>query len=198
MTHSPQKPHMTPDAYLSWEEKQLERHEYLQGTLRAMSGGGIEHNQIITNLVTEIQSRLKGTPCRSFTSSQRVQSEGKQLYFYPDVGIYCGSPHRGIGDSISNPKALFEVLSPSTEYYDRFEKFRHYQQIKSLYECFLVHQDSALIEAFRRMEGEQWSVSTHTLYMGLEATLRIESVGIALSLRDIFDGIEFANTEPSV
>lgn len=182
---------VTPQEYLSWEVTQEGRHEYLNGTVRAMSGGSIEHNQIVTNLVTAVASRLLGSGCRSFTSSQRVQANSGRYYFYPDVGIYCGSPQRGEQDSIVNVVALFEVLSPSTERYDRFEKYRRYLEIESLQEYFLVHQDSPLVEVYRRMPGESWSVCAYSLMLGIETSCSIEGVGLVIPLSEIYEGLEF-------
>ncbi len=187
--------YMSPKEYLAWEEKQLERHEYLEGIIRAMSGASITHNQIVANLTRFTGNLLESTPCRSYTSTQRVQSAKSSQYFYPDIVVTCGTPQVGQGDSILNPAALFEVLSPSTERYDRIEKFRRYQAIESLQEYFLVSQDAAIVEAFRRNPNGGWTIE---IYVGLGVEIPIESTGIALSMRDIYNGLEIPDEEAIV
>ncbi len=100
-------PLMTPEEYLTWEVQQLESYEYIRGMIFAMSGGSYAHNQIVANLTRETGVRIQGKPCRNFTSSQRVQAEEGYAYFYPDVGIFCGTPQLGAQDTILNPDCAF-------------------------------------------------------------------------------------------
>jgi Uma2 family endonuclease len=188
-------PVMTPEEYLAWEVQQLESHEYIRGTIFAMSGGSYAHNQIVVNLVHETRRLIQGKPCRNFTSSQRVQAEEGYAYFYPDVGIFCGTPQLGVQDTILNPLVLFEVLSPSTERRDRTKKYDSYRTIESLEEYFLVHQDVVRVEAFRRPKEGEWSQSLHTAYMGLETELVLESVGVRIPLSAIYEGLEISEME---
>lgn len=190
-------PLMTPDEFLEWEETQTERHEYLDGVIRAMSGGSLDHNQIVANITKITGVHLEGTPCRSLTSSQRVQSESVRSYFYPDVVIVCEEPKLGKGDSILNPLVIFEVLSPSTEKYDRYEKFRRYQAIKSLQEYFLIRQDAAIVEAYRRMKGKAWTTTAYSVYVGLDTLLTVESANISFPLRAIYDRVTLEAEEAS-
>ncbi len=185
----------TPAEYLTWEETQTERHEYLAGEIRAMSGGSMEHNTIVSNIAGEVRSRLKGTHCRSFTSTQKVQAQSTGFsFFYPDVVIVCGAPQMGLGDAIRNPVAVFEVQSPSTSHYDRNAKFTGYQTIQSLQEYFIVHQKQARVEAYRRTPEGEWDTTSYTVYIGLGATVPLESVGIALPCREIYDLVEITPT----
>lgn len=188
---------MTAEEYLAWEEAQVERHEFVDGTIRAMSGGSWSHNRVIASLTRFTGNRLDGSSCQNFTNSQRVYSPEKDSYLYPDVGVACGVPLFGKGESLLNPAVIFEALSPSTQKYDRFEKFRLYQAIKSLKEYFLVHQDVAQADAFRRQANGEWDVSTYTVYAGLGATLIIESLGIALPLSEIYSGVETLELDAS-
>ena len=120
-------------------------------------------------------------------SSDLVQSEQGNSYFYPDVVIVCGSPHLGLGDTLQNATAIFEVLSPSTERHDRTKKLRSYQTIETLQEYFLVSQDMALVEAFRRRENGEWTI-TH--YVGRDTSLPLESVGISIPLDALYDNVQ--------
>ena len=189
-------PKMTLDEFLAWEETQEERHEYLDGVIRAMSGGSLDHNQIVANITKVTGVQLENTPCRSLTSSQRVQSESFRSYFYPDLLIVCEEPKLGRGDSILNPLVIFEVLSPSTEKYDRYEKFRRYQTIKTLQEYFLIRQDTAIVEAYRRMKSKTWTTTAYNVYVGLDTVLTVESAGISFPLRAIYDRVTLEDAEP--
>ncbi len=106
-----QRRSLTPEGYIAWEESQVERHEFVNGEIRAMSGGSIAHNAIVNNIAGEVRSRLKGTPCRSFTSTQRIQATTSTSVFYPDIVIVCNVPKVGLPNSILNPITVFEVLS---------------------------------------------------------------------------------------
>lgn len=183
---------MTPEEYLAWEERQIERHEYLHGVLRSMSGGSWRHALICNNIAGEVRTHLKGTPCRSFSQSHRVEIEAGDAYLYPDVAIVCEEPLFGKQEALQNPVVIFEVLSPSTERYDRAQKFRRYQTLQSLREYILVYQDIAQVEVFRRGNEGAWSIITYTLLEGLDASLEIESAGIFLPLREVYEGVEFA------
>ncbi len=186
---------MTLDEFLAWEERQEGRHEFVDGVIRAMSGASYDHNQIVLNLSRETSNRLMGKPCRSFPSAQKVRAEASDTTLYPDVGIHCGKPKLGAGNALLNVVAVFEVQSPSTYRYDRTDKFQHYQQIETLQEYFLVYQDTARIEAFRRTEEGDWDVATYTVYVGLGATLMVESAEIAIPLSGIYYGLDFTEQE---
>ncbi len=196
MSHSSfQARHMTPEEYLAWEETQQERHEYLNGTIRAMSGGSWSHNLIVANVTQAVGVHLSGKPCLRFTSSQRVQAKSERYYFYPDVGIVCGTPQFGFQEALLNPTALFEILSPSTERYDKGEKFALYREIESLTEYFLVYQETPKVEVYRRGVGGEWDTTTYTVYVGLGATLLVESIGIQIPLSEVYDGLDFPEPE---
>ena len=180
---------MTPEEYLAWEGKQLERHEYIDGVLRAMSGGSWNHNLIMGNLMRDVGMQIERTNCKSFSLSHHVQASSTR-YFYPDLGIVCETPLFGEQEALLNPVVLLEVLSPSTERYDRVNKFEWYREIESLQEYFLVYQDMALVEASRRSREGSWVGSTFTAYLGLEAEVVIESVGVRIPLRKIYAGVE--------
>ncbi len=190
---------MTPDEYLEWEVAQEGRHEYIDGEIRAMSGGSIDHNQIVTNLIMEAGSLLKSRRCRILAQGQRTEAQSGLSYFYPDVLITCSALKVGKQSSVLNPTAIFEVLSPSTQRYDRYIKFERYQEIESLQEYFLVHQNSAKIEAYRRSEEGAWDVNACVIYVGLGTTLVLESLGVKIPLSDIYYLVDLPETEePSI
>lgn len=205
-----QKQPMTMDEFLKWEMRQEGRHEYVDGVIyalddleseytgqvvRNMSGASLDHNTIVVNLSGEVRSRLKGKPFKTFTSSQKVRARDDAPLFYPDIGIYCGKPKLGAENALLNVVAIFEVLSPSTERHDRVKKYHHYREIETLQEYFLVYQDAAMIEAFRRTEQGGWDTIRHTVYRGLDETLVVESAGIAVPLREIYDGLDLPEQE---
>ncbi len=196
---------MTMDEFLAWEMRQEGRHEYVDGVIyalddieseytgcviRDMSGASFDHNAIVFNLSGAVSNRLQGKPCRGFTSSQKIRAKDDAPIFYPDIGIYCGKPKLGAENALLNTVAIFEVLSPSTERHDRVKKYHHYRQIETLREYFLVYQDTARIEAFRRTEDGGWDSVRYTAYTGLDDTLIVESAGIAIPLNEIYEGVE--------
>src|SRR5262249_54874860 len=133
----------TPEEYLALEEDADFKSEYFGGEIFAMAGASEEHNTITANVVAEVRQQFRGTPCRVYTSDMRVKGEATGLYTYPDVVAACGErrfERRGT-DSLLNPTVIFEVLSPTTESYDRGRKFENYRQIESLREYILIAQE---------------------------------------------------------
>ena len=165
--------------------------EFFGGEMFAMAGGSPMHSLIAANLIGELRIRLKGRPCKPFTSDLRLKVEATGLFTYPDVSVICGPLQFGAGtdDTVVNPTLLIEVLSDSTEAYDRGEKFQHYRQLPALREFLLVSQRLPRIEQFLRRPNEEWALRTA---QGLEATLELPSLEIALELSEVFAGVEFS------
>ena len=184
------KPQLTAREYLAIESRAEFKSEFFQGEMFAMAGASPRHNFIRENLSIEIGSRLKGGPCRAVSADQRVFVSRTGLYTYPDLLIVCGPPGFDPEDSntIINPTAIVEVLSPSTEKYDRGAKFRNYQQIPSLNEYVLVAQDEAVIERFVRQADGSWGLVS---FVGLQATLAFTTVPVQIPLTDVYAGIAF-------
>ncbi len=181
---------LTPEEYLAFERRSPERHEYADGELFAMTGASEPHNQIVVNLGGEIRRQFKGRLCKVYTNDLRVRIPGTARYCYPDVSALCGSgrfedEHR---DTLVNPNLVIEVLSASTEAYDRGEKFEFYRRIETLSEYVLVAQDKPQIEQFNRQPNGQW---LFTATSGLEAFIELPSVGCKISLAEIYDKVEF-------
>ena len=176
--------YITPQEYLALERKAHCKSEYLDGHIIAMSGASFKHSLIISNISGELHLQFKGRGCSVHTNDMRVRPNPRDSYFYPDVVVVCGEPQfeDEVFDTLLNPIVIVEVLSPSTEAYDRGEKFRRYQQLASLKEYVLVSQDKVWIEHHRR-HGAQWILSH---YRTLEEVLPLPSIGCEVPLHDIY------------
>lgn len=183
------KRRLTPDEYLARERLADVRSEYFRGEVFVMAGGTRHHNRVKENLAGELFARLKGSPCQSFSSDQRVKVSATGLFTYPDVVIVCGKPEYAPEDAntLINPVAVIEVLSDSTESYDRGAKFRNYQQVMSLREYVLVSQNEPIVERYVRQPDNDWLLTTTT---GLEGTFAFASLPIQLPMADIFRDVD--------
>jgi len=190
MSAQPQ-PHLTPDQYLEAERAAEFRSEYYNGHIYAMSGGSYRHAQIIGGLVRELGNALKNRPCSVVSSDLRLRVSPDGLYTYPDVVVICGDPKFADdrSDTLLNPTLIVEVLSPSTEAYDRGFKSAQYRTLESLEEYVLVAQAEPRVEVFRRQPGGHWLLSEA---IGLEAVCRFESLECAVPLADIYDKVTFS------
>ena len=133
----------TPEEYLALERKATLKSEYISGEILAMSGASLAHTRITADIVTELNIQLRDGKCEVISNDMRVKTGAKGAYFYPDIVVFCGNPQfeDNVFDTLLNPIIVIEVLSPSTEAYDKGEKFRHYQELASLQEYILVSQD---------------------------------------------------------
>lgn len=181
---------LTPAEYLDIERAATYRSEYFDGEMFAMAGGSPRHSLIKVNLCGEIRTRLKGLPCTPYDSDLRILVSATGLYTYPDASVICGplEYEDARRDTVLNPTLLVEVLSDSTEAYDRGKKFSHYRQIPALREYLLVSQEEAKIERFLRSDDGTWTL---TEAAGLDATLPLPSLGIEISLREVYDKVDF-------
>lgn len=179
----------TPEEYLALERHAEFKSEYIDGRIVAMTGASAPHNLIAGSVHAELRARFRGRACRAFISDMRVQIGDGRRYTYPDVVAVCGEPkfQDGALDTLMNPALIVEVLSPTTEAYDRGEKFQHYRSIETLQEYVLILQDRPLVERFVR-HGEFWHLGTVT---SLDASLELTSVGCTIPLRDIYENVEF-------
>lgn len=179
----------TPEEYLALERHAEFKSEYIDGRIIAMTGASASHNLIAGSVHAELRARFRGRACRAFISDMRVQIGGGRRYTYPDVVAICEEPVflDGALDTLQNPSLIVEVLSPTTEAYDRSEKFQHYRAIESLQEYVLVAQDRPLVERFVR-HGEFWQLLAVS---GLDAALELTSVGCTIPLREIYENVEF-------
>jgi Uma2 family endonuclease len=185
----------TPEEYLAFEREAEQKSEYLDGVIYAMSGGSPEHSSIALNIGAELRTQLRAKPCRAYTSDMKVRTDLGGMFSYPDLSVACGDPrfHDERRDVLVNPIVIFEVLSDTTEAYDRGRKFARYQQIVSLREYVLVAQDEPRVEVYSRHGEGQWLL---TVAAGLESSIRIPSIGCELALTEVYEKVEFAAAEP--
>ena len=178
--------------YIRLEETAVDKHEYRDGEILSMSGGSPRHSLVISNFIGKTWSVLKGKPCRVYESNLRVRVARSMLYTYPDASIVCGPLQYDANDTsqttIINPKVIVEVLSPGSETYDRGDKFDRYRMIDSLEEYILIRQSQPSVHTFLRQPEGNWSFAW---FDGLEAVLKIRSIGIDLPLSDIYSSVEF-------
>ncbi len=149
---------MTVDAYLTWEREQNERHEYVHGEVFAMSGGSPRHAALIAAMTTELSVAHRGGPCRVLSTDQRIVAVDGEHYVYADVSVVCGRMvlAQGTEDVLANPAIVVEVLSKSTEAYDRGKKWEGYQTVPSVTDYLLVSQSSAHVEHYQREGSGEW------------------------------------------
>ena len=188
------KTKLTPEEYLEFERKSEERHEYFDGEIFAMSGAKRNHNKISTNLSGLVWQHLKGKNCESYSSDMRVFVPETGLYTYPDLVVVCGEPKfkDDVFDTLLNPVLLVQVLSDSTESYDRGKKFQHYRSIESLQEYVLVSQNEARIEKYVRHGDGFWLLSEA---VGLDSEIEFSSIQCKVPLAEIYDKIDFSSEE---
>lgn len=186
--------YLTPEEYITLERKAIPnaetvRSEYVKGKIIAISGASRAHNLITVNISAMLHIQLKGRGCETYANEMRVSTPSTLSYFYPDVVVVCEEPRfeDEVFDILLNPIILVEVLSPSTEAYDRGEKFSHYRQLPSLQEYILVAQDKICVERFRRQENN-WVL---TDFQNFEERLSLISVECELPLCEIYDRVPF-------
>lgn len=184
---------MSEDEYLEAERTAKERHEFVAGQCWAMSGGTHEHAVIQANLLRELGNALRDRPCFVHSGDMRLKSELTGLYTYPDASITCDPPRflDSRRDTLLNPTAVFEVLSDSTEAYDRGKKFDHYRRIPSVCHYVLVSQHEVQIEHRRRLPDGSWSL--HIVGPGEE----LEVVGCRLVVDEVYLKVLFEGAPPT-
>lgn len=185
-------PIFSVENYLDFERVQTERHEFLDGNVYAMAGESPNHSTICFNLYGIVHSQLRGKGCRGFSPNMKIATNEKGLYSYPDLAIVCGSPtfYDDKKDVITNPTVIFEVLSPSTENYDRGEKYLRYtNQIASLENYILISQDRPFVEIFSKNENGNWE---KTEIEGFENSFYLDSIECEVSLSELYYLVDFS------
>jgi Uma2 family endonuclease len=185
---------MTPEAYLEFERASEIKHEYFGGEVFAMTGASRNHNRIVISTLASLHGQLRKRPCEVFPSDMRVKTRSSILYTYPDISVVCGTPQfeDAVLDTLLNPIVIIEVLSPSTERYDRGRKFQHYRTLPSLQEYVLIAQDSYRIEHFARQPNDEWLFSDAT---ELNASVELPSIQCQLALVDVYENVTFEDQE---
>jgi Uma2 family endonuclease len=175
----------SPDEYLEIERKAEFKSEFYFGEIFAMSGASRNHNLLVSNIVTTLNSQLAQHECEVYPSDMRVKTPERGVYTYPDVVVVCGSPvfEDTHVDTLTNPTLIVEVLSPSTESYDRGKKFEQYRRMPSLIEYVLISQDEYRVVVFSRQSDSQWLFKEGS---SLEEKLILSSINCVLELEDVY------------
>jgi Uma2 family endonuclease len=188
MATQPTPRRLTVEEYLRREREATERSEYLEGEILAMAGASLRHNAIVASLTARLYAPLRERGCGVYSSDMRVQVA--ESFLYPDVVIVCGQPilFDAAQDAITNPTVIVEVLSESTERLDRGRKSWAYRRLPSLQDYVLVSQEEPRVEHWRRGPDGAWLVSDID---GLQATLKLVSIGAELPLAEIYEQVSF-------
>jgi Uma2 family endonuclease len=178
---------VTPDEYLAFERTSEERHEYADGEVFAMSGGTREHSLLSAHVVRDLGAQLRRGPCEVHTSDLKIGIPSRRRYVYPDVSVVCGAPvfEDAERDVVRNPKVVVEVLSDSSEAYDRGDKFAQYRAVASLTDYLLVSQKEPRVEHFVRQEDGKWLLAIATAGVSIP----IDSIGATLSVDDLYERV---------
>ncbi|MGH7468460.1 MAG: Uma2 family endonuclease [Longimicrobiales bacterium] len=179
---------ITPAEYLDAERRAETKSEYYAGEVFAMAGASQAHNLIVTNLIVALGTQVRGSACRVYPGDMRVKVESTGLYTYPDVAVVCGKADLEDEhfDTLLNPILLIEVLSASTERYDRGNKAEHYRRLATLRELLLITQNEPQVARYRRQGERDWLL---TEFRDLDESVELTAIDCMLTLRDIYDGI---------
>jgi Uma2 family endonuclease len=187
----------TPEEYLALEDEAEYKSEYwdgyiipLHGDSPMLAGAGVNHVQIVTNLIETLSPRLKKKNCRTFSNDLKVWIPNREKFLYPDVLVVCGKLdfYKSRQDVVTNPKLIIEVLSDSTAAFDRSEKLWLYQTLESLQEYVLISQQKAVVEQYLRLNDGNW---IYRATIGLESAVNLEAIELEVKLVDIYELVEF-------
>ena len=189
---------ITPEQYLEIERKAEYKSEYYQGEMFAMSGAGIPHNRLVGNLFAALHQQLRSRACSVFSNDVRVFVSLTGLYTYPDVVAVCGELHvlDTQRDTLLNPSLIVEVLSPSTEAYDRGRKFEQYKSIESFQEYLLIASDHMHIDLIARQADGRWLIASASRP---DDWLELSSIGCRIKVADLYEKVnlgEIAAPQP--
>lgn len=182
------KTYVTPEEYLAFERKAENKNEYVNGEIFAMTGASRKHNLIAGNIPGELRQQLKGKPCQVYPGEMRVKAAAVRSFVYPHVVVVCGEPvfEDDYLDTLLNPTMVVQVLSKSTESYNRIGKSAYYRTIESLAEYLLFAQDEYRVEQYVKQDDGRWLLSD---VRSLENVIELKSIGCSLPIGDIYDRI---------
>ena len=179
---------LTPEEYLAIEGAALEKGEFYRGVMYAMSGANFAHNRVVTQLIIEFGKALEGSSCYPVNSDQRIYVPASGLFTYPDVAVVCGPPEYAPfspKETLVNPVVIAEVLSPSTEEYDRGAKFVHYQSIETLRDYLMLSRFEPLVAHYTKQPGGDWLPTV----LGAADTIQLPSAGCSIPVAAIYKGL---------
>lgn len=188
MSALPQKLY-SPEEYLVRERAAEYKSQYYAGEIFAMAGGSPRHNVILLNVGGELRAKLKGRDCTVYPSEQRLKIPATGLYTYPDVSVVCGKPQFNDEDLLLNPVLLVEILSDSTEAFDRGKKFEHYRRIPTLCEFLLIAPDRCKIDQHVKQEDGKWVLLSEVSDM--QSTIKLPSLNCELAVAEIYYQVKF-------
>ncbi len=191
MSSQPQASFVTRQDYLVSERAAEAKSEYYQGEVFSMGGASRRHNLIVANALVAIHDQLRQRKCEAYASDMRVKVEATGWYTYPDIVVVCDQPkfEDNAFDTLLNPSLLIEVLSPTTEAYDRGRKFEHYRKLPSLEQYVLISQDRCQLERFTRQTDGQWSLSEAS---DPNAMIELDAIDCRLKLSEVYNRLDFA------
>ncbi|NET03635.1 MAG: Uma2 family endonuclease [Merismopedia sp. SIO2A8] len=185
-------PKMSPQEYLAWEAEQCTRYGYIDGYIYAMTGGTIPHNQVAVNLVALIKPHLRGRKCKTLSSDAKLGITEQGPFHYPDVSVTCDQRDRTARDYIRYPCLIVEVLSNTTEAFDRGKKFRHYRCLETLREYVLIDPDQMNVECYRLNEHRRWELYHYTSSSESsdDCLVELTSIELAFPINLLYEDIE--------
>lgn len=179
----------TVEAYLAFERESDVKHEYFAGEIFAMAGAEPGHVDVRSNVQFSLMKQLKGRPCKVHDNDMRVKTPSG-LYTYPGISVVCGDRHFNDDKprTLLNPTVIVEVLSPTTEAYDRGDKFRQYRSLPSLQEYILIASTQKQVELWARQTNDTWRI---TVVQDDDGSIELTSIDCTLSIADVYDGVTF-------
>ncbi|HLO84118.1 MAG TPA: Uma2 family endonuclease [Nostocaceae cyanobacterium] len=187
MTLSNSHPYLSPEEYLEAEKSSPIKHEYIQGQIYAMAGASDAHVTITANLVALLRNHIRGSGCRLYVADMKARIESLDIFYYPDVMVTCDQRDRDFEYFKCYPSLIIEVLSPSTEAFDRGDKFSDYQELDTLQEYVLVSQTRQRVDCFRRNSQGQWVLYSYRENQELQLT----SVNFSCPLANVYEDVTF-------
>jgi Uma2 family endonuclease len=186
--------YLSPEEYLALERQADYKSEYFNGVAYAMSGASLNHNKIVANVIIDLGQQLRGRPCSVLPSDMKVRMPDSRKFFHPDVSVVCGEPqfHDERTDVLLNPILIIEVLSESTEAFDRGGKFQAYQRLESLQEYILISQNKPVVEQYIRQSDATWR---YTAAVGRESSLSLPTIECTLNLSAVYDKVTETETD---
>jgi Uma2 family endonuclease len=180
-------PTMSVEEYLQLDRSSIERrYEYIDGYVTMLAGGTLDHAPIGANIISILRRSLRGNPCRVFTSDARVRIS-KTRFVYPDASVSCDEKDRGQNDSVQSPRLVVEVLSPSTEGYDRGRKFGFYRECPTIQEFLLIDAQRPMLEVYRRERHDLWLLRAYQIDEQVELT----NLGVHFAVSEVYEDVIF-------
>ena len=179
-------PQITPEEYFAWEEKQLEKHELINGQVYAMSSGSVNHSRIAIRFATMLDTHLDASSCITGNSDLRINIVGTNNYIYPDVSVTCDDRDKTTTQYITYPSLIVEVLSPSTESYDRSSKFRLYRKNLNLHDYLLVSSTSIEMDLYHKNDAGEWLIINYQE----GDTVELKSINLSFPIEQVYRGLE--------